>query len=440
MTTRRLLYIATPLIVILIAFLIGYFFRYRASAPQTTQSSSGTQSVGGLPVSGNQRFLSASSSPASSSILETFTTSSAEQEFGLLAPEPAENYFIQQDNTVIIVQPDGKIAQVSQGNSTIISSSPIDKLISTDFSADGGRVVAVFGSPYAPQSSVFDVSQKSWTPLPAGIFSPVWAPLGARLAYITDKTGLKTISSLDMSNPKAKPITLFQMHAEDISIAWTTPVDILIFEKGSAYADSSAWMLDLKKNTLMPIAMDMPGFDIAWSRSTSSLEGGLIFGTKSSERGGTLFIASATSSPVQLGALTIPSKCGFYDAAQPTSTAITSSTAGTASSTAASSSPKSGIKKALLPPPPIPYAVCGIPADISTANAATLPDDYFERSFLPDDTLYAINMQDGSLREIISESEAGIAFDAWRVKMFGDRAYFINRFDNKVYGALLPQQ
>jgi len=264
----------------------------------------------------------------------------------------------------------------------------------------------------------------------------VWAPSGFKLAYATDKTGLKTIFSLDTSNSKAKPVALFQIHAQDMNLAWSAPNQILFFEKGSAYIKSSAWLLDITKKTLSAVAIDTLGLDVALPQSTSSAAFGLVFSSQSSRRGGTLSVSDNIGGATKLGTLTLPSKCGFY-----TITTEPSSTTGGATTSTKTTSTKTSSKTALAAPSKIttPFAACGVPADFNSVNTAMLPDDYFKKSLFTVDTLYGINLKTGDLQEIISGTEAGLSFDASRIKIFGNRVFFINRFDQKVYGVLFPK-
>ncbi len=76
-----------------------------------------------------------------------------------------------------------------------------------------------------------------------------------------------------------------------------------------------------------------------------------------------------------------------------------------------------------------PKIYCAIPKNIPPRT--TLPDDYLKRAVYFDDIFYQIDINQNSFTEIPTASQSVI--DAVNLKFVGNRLFFINRYDNKVY-------
>src|SRR5581483_1791430 len=153
------------LLALLAALVAGFYFLFLApstKAPATGGSPSASAGTAGtLPSAGNQY------NPASGAAAAAATPSLAKS-LGLIATDPVLNYAVTAGNVVNAIEPDGKIIQVTNGQMTVVSTLALSGIIRADFSYDGMKVLVNFGGPTNPQTSVFDVATKAWTPMPAG--------------------------------------------------------------------------------------------------------------------------------------------------------------------------------------------------------------------------------------------------------------------------------
>ena len=81
--------------------------------------------------------------------------------FGPVSTDPVLNYFIAPNNTVLMIEPTGIVAQVVNGQTSDLSTSSIANVISGGFSYDGKKAFIAFGDPQNPQTDVFDLATKT---------------------------------------------------------------------------------------------------------------------------------------------------------------------------------------------------------------------------------------------------------------------------------------
>lgn len=332
-------------------------------------------------------------------------------------------FSVASDTSITAVGLDGKIFKVSSdGSSSPLSSSALENFISARFSSDAQKIIFSFGSPESKQFSVFDVTTRSWTPLANNTVAASWKPLSHTLTYATEKTGLKTVSSLDFDSPKAKPQLIFSLRMEDIVLNWLTADKISIAQKSSGLVKGSVLVFDLKKKTFSSPATDVPGLSLAWDLSASrALE---FFGSQTA-RGGDFRIISAGGETInKFQFITLPEKCLFIPEAMPTSTVVATST------------------KAKTPPPLVQIPaekniVCAVPANQADFLQNIIPDEYYKRAFFTTDNIYGINLDDGTASILLSSTNKSV--DVQNPIIFGKKLFFLNRADNKIYSLPLPE-
>jgi Tfp pilus assembly protein PilW len=115
----------------------------------------------------------------------------------------------------------------------------------------------------------------------------------------------------------------------------------------------------------------------------------------------------------------------------PIATSTANTTGTTASTTASSSTKKVALKSA---PTSTPYLAlyCGIPRSSSGFSSARLPDDYNTMALFTSDDLYKINTATGA--EQVLWSDTMQSMDVSNVKFFNGALFFVNRYDQKLYG------
>ena len=338
--------------------------------------------------------------------------------FGVVAQNPVDGFFVDPENVILLVQPDGQVFKITKGEEVALSSSLVVDLIGSAFSFDGKKVFIVFGDQAAPQVSVFDIGTKTWQPLALGSVFPsiAWSPNDYRIAYLADKNGTSSLATLDVSNPKAKPQELLKLRLNDAVLQWVGPQQILFIDKTSSLSVGSAWSFDLKKKTLSLIIKDRPGLGIVWGESSPP---GLTFTAELGGKGGKLNLIDGAGRTIRrLNFLTLSSKCSFFvekiAGVAPASTS-------TKSTTTAQSVPLAG--KTFLD--------CAIPRDAQALDISPLPDAYQKKSLFTVDDFYRIDVQNGIVSALLKDSPQ--ALDGSSLKVFNGRLFFVNRFDQKLY-------
>lgn len=386
-------------IVITLAIIgIGLYFLF--FIPKATTNTPGAN--GSLPPTGNQIGSSQNSTTTGSS-------NGNRGGFGIIFNEPILDYFVNNANIANIIEPNGNIIQIINGKATTSSDISMQNILSANFSYDGTKILMSFGDPANPQASVFDITKQTWTPLPAGLQSPVWSPTDYRVAYTkTTPQGVESFATIDASKANSTPVVITTLHAQDLTIAWPTKNQMVFYTKPSAYVTGSALTYNLQSGILAPIATEVPGLTMQWSDTSFIPETpmGLELINNSSNLGGSLALMDISGNTLQqLRFLTLPSKCSFVLA---TSTPTTSST---------------------------PYLYCGIPRDQNTLSTSHLPDDYNQMSLFTSDDIYRIDLQTGETDTIFDDASQNM--DVSDLKFFNNTVFFINRYDQKLYGLQL---
>lgn len=419
---RRIVLIAIIIIAIIIVLGVGYFLATR-NGGGGDEAAAPYESVGNLPPGTPGAGGSLPSVPPQAPGAPSGGTT-AKQRFGVVAQVPVTDYFVDSKNVVSIIQPDGKILTITGSAQALLNSQAIDgDLIRASFSPDGKKVLAVFGKTTAPQTSVFDIAAKRWDPLSIEVKEPVWAPTGTKIAFLSANSaefGVLATLDLAQSKPSAQPIT--RIYAQDIALSWPAAETIVLTERSSAYAQSSAWRVDVKSKTITTLVDALLGASSAW---TPDVSWGILFTGNRAYRGGAMSLVDGVGDiKKQLEVVTFPEKCVFTQIDIPI---ISTSTA--------TSTPKQGSK------PPAPKTerthtlFCGFPKNTTETNLLPQPDAYRERKVYTDDYFYKIDVKTGAITDVSPPSE--YVLDGVNLKVFGNNLFFVNRYDDYLYSLAL---
>ena len=417
---QRIIIIGAVVVIIIIALFLVWHFVFSGSGASPATTNNGQ--TGTLPNVGVQTGTG-NATGAGTTTVGTFPSGnlSGQQNgtgtavaFGILGNEPVADYFIDAQQNMLAVEPDGKISKTTAGQSAFLSSSPVDNFIAGSFSYNGAKALVSFGDPAAPQTSVFDVATKAWMPLPVGLISPAWSPSDYRVAYLTSNASsvTETIATLDVSKASNKPVVLLTLHASDLSVKWLDATRLLIADKPSAYVPSSLWVYDLSKKTLSAVISELPGLETAWGipAGKSGTPVGLVFSAGNTATGGNLHLTDLSGNAINgLSFLTLPSKCLFAN--QTSTTANSTSTASYL-----------GI-------------FCAVPNPQSNFSGSRLPDSYDQMGLFTQDSFVLVNLASGQVSTIFSNSPTAI--DAMDLKIFNNALFFVNRYDSKLYAISL---
>ncbi|RJP44902.1 hypothetical protein C4587_01270 [Candidatus Parcubacteria bacterium] len=400
---KRILIIAVPVLVV--AAILGAVYFSRGVPQEGGQPPS---PVGGLPgIPGG--------APADGTAGETLPggglAASPTDDFGRVSDVAARSFFVNEDNSVTILQPDGRIARISGGELTTLSASLIVNLFRADFSHDGKKILAVFGSRETPQVSVFDTEARTWQPI--GIESATavsWSRTDYRIAFLTAKGGTGELNILDLGNPKAKIQKVADIRFYDGELHWISPDEVVLTERGAALVRSSAWKLNLKTKVLVPLALDQLGLDALWEEEGGGR--GLVFTGTRRGLGGELYFQDKEGNLRRMSILTLPSKCAFGPPPGKAPEAATSSAPG--------------------------YFYCATPIDPEILDVTPLPDAYFKEVFRSSDSVLRVDPNTGLVLSLLPDSAPGV--DASNLQVSAGRLFFINRLDGRIYALKLPEE
>ncbi len=401
---RRIAYIVLGAVGIGGVLLAGYYFSSTRGGNVAGAPYENTGNLPSLPTSNSPVNLPATGVPIAGG------TAGAGQKFGMVAQNPIVDYFVDKQNNLLLIQPDGQIIKVTGTNQTVVSGSAVNNLISASFSYDGAKVLVVFGEGAAPQTSVFDMAKKTWSPLSTDIKNPVWSPSDYRIAFLSSNSkSFAVLATLDLKQTKPAAQPLLQLHAQDLAVSWSSPNSIFLAEKPSSYAKSSVWQFDIKNRALV-LAQDSDwGLMTAWNNNATR---GVAFVSDRGNRGGALYLVTPDDKRIsRFDIVTLPSKCVFDIA-----TIKTTSTKAAA--------PK--VERLLY---------CGFPQNAQKFNLNAQPDAYLERDYYSTDYFYKIDLDTGVLQNLIPDLAYDL--DGTNLKVASGRLFFVNRYDERLYSILL---
>ena len=399
---KRFLILVAVLIFVGLVLGAGYYFRYQGTGPEEPPDGESGEDgeIGGIlpPIGGN---------------LSTSTPAAAGEE--KRSSDEAVAFYALDSRTQLLVAPDGRILKNLPAKTETLSSAPISDVGGAAFSYNGSRVVVWFGSPVV-QYAVFDTATKIWQSLPANIEAVAWSPSDLRLAYFVNQGDAPGLSIWDLSSSRNLPRLALRLRFESPVLAWPAANRIMIGELPSLEQPGSLLSYDPRAGSLSVVMQDQAGLWGIWNKDATR---GVVW--QSDRRGGRLSLVDGAGNLLRrFSLLTLPSKCGFGEAAvsssSSTPSASTSTLAGTATSTASGASQKNE------------FLFCGVPRG-QEFSRALLPDDYLKRALYTSDDIFRIDFRTGEIRSI----SLGQKFDVENPRVFGDRLYFINRLDRKVY-------
>jgi hypothetical protein len=438
---KRYLYIIIGIIVAAaIVILVLFLIKNNAASPTITPSGTtggslpavGTQGSNGSGASSSVSALGLAPIASGTSANANVSGQTAVSNFGVLSQNPVLDYFIDAKNDITAIQPSGAVIAIANGQTTTVSSSTIDGIISASFSYDGKKIVVNYGDPSDPQAGVYDVATNAWTALPQGMLSPQWSPINNyQIAYlVVPSAGKLALATINAANIKTAPTTLLTLNANDLTLQWPTASEFILSDKPTSQNAGAVWVYNPSAGTLNPLIYEVSGAEGIWSHN-AAIPYGLTFFNNPSGQGGNVLQLQAFSGnlPNQpLAFSTLPSKCAFDTELMPVAT---STAAGAATSTTASSTAKTSAKTA---PTSTPYLAlyCGIPRSSSGFSSAHLPDDYNTMALFTSDDIYKINTATGAEQVLWSDVTQNV--DVSDVKFFNNALFFVNRYDQKLYG------
>lgn len=482
---RRTILIVAAIFVVIAAGLLAYFLFFKGGGEEAGLPPGGIPPFGETPgeiPSGTPPEEPGTSPPGAELPI------SPEQKFSLAANVPVHDFFVDQKNEITVIQPDGQVVQSGiGGNASVLNPVLIANLSKASFSPDGKKIVASFGDTASPQLSLFDVPSKTWKPLDSKIQNPAWGPKGSEMIYFVARNEQSVLESLNVADSKAKPKEFLKLRAQDLVPQWVNTNQIFLGEKASASFKSSLWKFDIRSASLTLIAKDLSGLESVWnspgtraviaSVGSPTGRGSLLqlidgqgkvlyqlkFGTLASkcvfsgtipQGGGKFSAGDRIQTTLNLKVRQTPSAAGTLLGTQAPKTAGTIVEGPTAAGDytwwkidydkgpdgwsaeewleyaddGASAKPLANSKD---------FLYCAIPRDAEKLSRSFLPDDYYKMTLLTADDFYRIDLINGNAAPILADP--GQTIDASNLKIFNNKLFFVNRYDQKLYAITLPE-
>jgi hypothetical protein len=271
-------------------------------------------------------------------------------------------------------------------------------------------VLVSYGDPNAPRTEVFSHQSNSWTALPQDMLSPQWSPVdNYEIGYLTKTSGGElSLDAINAANLNKGASILTTLNAQDLTLQWPSADEFILSDKPTYQDAGSIWAFNSQAGTLTSLIYETPGAEAIWSHNPA-IPYGLVFFDNAFGEGSTLELQpiSGNLPTQQLSVLTLPSKCAFNS-----------------EQTSASSSPYLAL-------------YCGIPRSSSGFSSAQLPDAYNMMALFTSDDIYKINTATGAVQVLWSDATQNM--DVSDVKFFNNALFFVNRYDQKLYGLTFTQ-
>jgi len=411
---KRLVYLLLIIAVVVLVIVLGYLFRYRPGEAPEPRKEGGTQGGGGLP---NGEFtIQTSTGPlgpeGEGAVGPLYSPGSR---FGVISNTPVLNYYIDRNGAVTIVAPDGKIVRVARGEETTLNEPLGSAVVAASFSWNGEKILINTRGGEKPGFRVFDTKTKTLTLLDSKISSASWSPNDNNIAYIIKRNDVGAIEIINLdAGDGAKPKQIITLRIEDVELLWADTSKLLLTSKPSAYAEGGVWAVDLNKKTITRLTAGF-GLTVLWNRH---FDRGLMFTSNPSGRGGKLVLIDGKGAPLKEVRLpTLPEKCVFDRVS-------VSESKGAATSSLANL---------------VEFLYCAIPKDDFILRSSLLPDSYEMGAFFTADSLFRTDISDpNGATEVIDETLPDL--DAIRLTADGNRLFFINKYDRKLYAYEIPSE
>ncbi len=316
-------------------------------------------------------------------------TTSIAPKLEALSDQPVLGYWLSSSTSspeaeIFYFNQNGLVLKVKDGDDEIIGDREIDNFRTYEASRDGDKIIVKSGSLTAPVFEIFNLKTKIWQFL-ENIFAVAFSPDGTKIAYLDANNNLII---KDLADKKQKTTKIMSFNQAGFDLKWLVSDKILLISKPSSLIRGEIWEADIKKKTLRLFA-DANGLAINWSKDGAL---GLKFAVNQKGESSINLIDGEGAVKADFKFSTLAEKC-------------------------------------LISPAKI---YCAVPKNYNSVKEPVLPDEYLKRAVYSDDAVYEIDLIENSSKKILDENR--LAIDAINFSLNGGRLFFINRYDNKVYG------
>ena len=300
------------------------------------------------------------------------------------------SYSVISDSEIYYFATDGRVFRVKADGDEVVSDKTLASLNGVWTTSDGKRALVSFGDPARPEWGVFDFLDGVWRPLPASIEYAAWGENADMLIAIEEANGQRDLVKVNLAKGTPVSSTIFRnFGVRDVSFVNAGKDRVFIVEKASSFYKGSVWELNTKTLEMKTVFFEEPGLSLKVLGSNSGV---IKFSSPNK------FSLNTLSGEIKKEFIikTIPNKCG-------------------------------GAGNRFF---------CFFPTNIP--ENIFLPDDYFKNKVSFVDALYEINRETG---EDFIMFQSGVdtipIIDGVDVSLVGERLYFINKYDKRLYRANL---
>lgn len=385
--TKRIFAISTLVLALLVGVIFVYNFAFKKPAAQTSTPKTAEEGKTSAPEN-NAKPDNPATGQSSDSPISVISDASV---FGaVLAPDGNSIYCLAGSNgQANQVDFDGKLQKVLSteeflGIQQAFWNKPKNKVLVRR--ADG---------PGKSKFLLLDLSQKTVTPLKAGVDSAAWSGLGDKIIYkyYDPKTKTRTLNVSDPDGKNWRKLTDANYFSLSIS-----PVpgssDISFWPTPDAYSAASANLVGFGGESRRAILKDRFGADLLWSPDGKSAAVSVA-----AERGGhKTDLALMNFDGGQFRTLNFPTfakKCAWSADSK--------------------------------------FLFCALPGNIP--EAAILPNDWQEGKIQTADTFWKIELASGKKERLVETDKIGASYDALNLFLSQDEKtlFFVNKADGKLY-------
>jgi hypothetical protein len=318
-----------------------------------------------------------------------------------------DNYFVDNSQNIILINNYGQIIKINKGNEEIIGNISNVNYKNISFSNDGSKIAIELENLI----SVFDTNSKKWKQLENNSFGGVISKNNELFYFVKKESGVD-LMKIDLNKENSSSQKIINLNVVDYNIIPKDKDNIFLVSTPSSFVVGSIIQINTKNKEIVNIS-ELPSLNFKWDENANT---GLAFYTKESVvfKDGTFGLINNNLKFQALSFLTLPSKCAFKkEIKNETSTNKTSTNQTTENNW-------EGIN-----------LICAIPQDQEGLKYNTFVSNYLMHKLYTEDDVYLINLTDGVMNLIWHDENKN--FDMDNVKISGDKIFFINRFDNKLY-------
>ncbi len=410
------------LLVILIILLIiggGYFFGYNCDLqPQNWLSKIIYSLKCGKTMPPNQE------TPMPPSVSQNTNQQGIEQnntnqlninnKYSVIYNDETIDYSISELGEVILLNKFGKVIKIkNKEQETIITNLNVFPK-NINITKDGSKIVFDLNNII----SIFDVNSKKWRQLEQESFAPFISESNELFYFVKKQGDSVDLMKIDLNKENASSQKLINLNALNYKIISKNKDSILLASNPSSIDIGSVLEFNTKTKNLSLI-YELPGLIFKWNEKFNL---GLMFTTNNfnNYKGGVLTLLNKNEENKTFSFLTLPSKCDFREFKNKEAVLQTTINTTTTLNNEEAKNQSNNIQ-----------LICAVPQDQEKLKYQRFVDDYLTKELYTEDNVYLINLSDQTMNIVWSSNND--YFDMNNVKVFNNKLFFINRFDNKLY-------